>query len=89
MEQTITFVTFPSTLSYPGVRFAPGGIRKGAAGHDVAFIHPKGNDEFPVIGGGVLIELVQAPPDVIRALTPKVDLEEEDDDNNGIVPVLS
>ncbi|MBS1138100.1 MAG: hypothetical protein H6R11_2054, partial [Proteobacteria bacterium] len=27
-----------------GVRFAPGGIRKGAAGHDICFIHPKGSD---------------------------------------------
>ncbi len=51
-----------------GVRFAPGGIRKGAAGFDICFIHPKGNDEFPVGGEGVLIELVQAPPDVIAAL---------------------
>jgi lactoylglutathione lyase len=51
-----------------GVRFAPGGIRKGAAGHDVCFIHPKGNDAFPVGGEGVLIELVQAPADVIAAL---------------------
>ncbi len=51
-----------------GVRFAPGGIRKGAAGFDICFIHPKGNDEFPVGGEGVLIELVQAPPDVIVAL---------------------
>jgi lactoylglutathione lyase len=51
-----------------GVRFAPGGIRKGAAGHDVCFIHPKGSDEFPLAGEGVLIELVQAPPDVIAAL---------------------
>jgi lactoylglutathione lyase len=50
------------------VRFAPGGIRKGAAGHDICFIHPKGNDEFPVGGEGVLIELVQAPPEVVRAL---------------------
>ena len=50
-----------------GVRFAPGGIRKGAAGHDICFIHPKGNDEFPVGGEGVLIELVQAPPEVIAA----------------------
>jgi lactoylglutathione lyase len=25
-----------------GVRFTPGGIRRGAAGHDVCFIHPKG-----------------------------------------------
>ncbi len=51
-----------------GVRFAPGGIRKGAAGHDICFIHPKGNDEFPVGGEGVLIELVQAPANVIAAL---------------------
>lgn len=51
-----------------GVRFAPGGIRKGAAGHDICFIHPKGNEQFPVGGEGVLIELVQAPPDVVAAL---------------------
>ena len=50
-----------------GVRFAPGGIRKGAAGHDICFIHPKANDEFPIGGEGVLIELVQAPPEVIAA----------------------
>jgi len=54
-------------LSANGVRFAPGGIRKGAAGHDICFVHPKGNDEFPVGGEGVLIELVQAPPDVVAA----------------------
>jgi lactoylglutathione lyase len=52
-----------------GVRFAPGGIRKGAAGHDICFIHPKGNDEFPLGGEGVLIELVQAPPEVIAAIS--------------------
>jgi lactoylglutathione lyase len=51
-----------------GVRFAPGGIRRGAAGHDICFIHPKSNDAFPISGEGVLIELVQAPPDVIAAL---------------------
>jgi lactoylglutathione lyase len=51
-----------------GVRFAPGGIRKGAAGHDICFIHPKASDEFPIGGEGVLIELVQAPPEVIAAL---------------------
>jgi lactoylglutathione lyase len=50
-----------------GVRFAPGGIRLGASGHDVCFIHPKGNEEFPIGGEGVLIELVQAPPEVIAA----------------------
>ena len=51
-----------------GVRFAPGGIRKGAAGFDICFIHPKGNDQFPIGGEGVLIELVQAPPEVVAAL---------------------
>jgi lactoylglutathione lyase len=55
-------------MSGNGVRFAPGGIRKGAAGHDICFIHPKGNEEFPLSGEGVLIELVQAPPEVIATL---------------------
>lgn len=48
-------------LTAQGVRFAPGGIRKGAAGHDVCFIHPKGNETSPIGGEGVLIELVQSP----------------------------
>jgi len=55
-------------LTEQGVRFTPGGIRPGAAGHDVCFIHPKGNDDAPIGGVGVLIELVQAPGDVIDAL---------------------
>jgi lactoylglutathione lyase len=55
-------------LTRQGVRFAPGGIRKGAAGHDICFVHPKGNSEFPLSGEGVLIELVQAPPEVVAAL---------------------
>ncbi|MDA8452759.1 VOC family protein [Acidovorax sp. NCPPB 3859] len=55
-------------LTARGVRFAPGGIRKGAAGHDITFLHPRGNEEFPIAGEGVLIELVQAPPEVIAAL---------------------
>jgi lactoylglutathione lyase len=50
-----------------GVRFTPGGIRKGAAGHDVCFIHPKGNAEAPIGAEGVLVELVQAPSEVIEA----------------------
>ncbi len=54
-------------LTEQGVRFAPGGIRKGAAGYDVCFIHPKGNEAAPIGGEGVLIELVQAPPEVIAA----------------------
>jgi lactoylglutathione lyase len=52
-------------LTGQGVRFAPGGIRRGGDGHDIIFIHPKSNAEFPISGYGVLIELVQAPPDVI------------------------
>lgn len=54
-------------LTDQGVRFTPGGIRKGAAGHDVCFIHPKGNEAAPIGGAGVLIELVQAPEAVIAA----------------------
>lgn len=55
-------------LTAQGVRFAPGGIRKGAAGYDITFLHPKSNEQFPIAGEGVLIELVQAPADVIAAL---------------------
>jgi len=54
-------------LTGRGTRFTPGGIRKGAAGHDVCFVHPKGSEELPIGGEGVLIELVQAPPVVIEA----------------------
>lgn len=54
-------------LTDQGVRFAPGGIRKGAAGYDITFLHPKANDAYPIAGEGVLIELVQAPPEVIAA----------------------
>jgi lactoylglutathione lyase len=54
-------------LEGQGMRFAPGGIRKGAAGFDVCFIHPKGNDQFPLSGEGVLIELVQAPAEIVTA----------------------
>jgi lactoylglutathione lyase len=54
-------------LTGQGVRFTPGGIRKGAAGFDVCFVHPKGNAESPIGAVGVLVELVQAPPEVIRA----------------------
>lgn len=54
-------------LEANGVRFAPGGIRKGAAGHDVCFIHPRGDEAHPHGGEGVLVELVQAPAEVVRA----------------------
>lgn len=37
-----------------------GGIRRGASGFDVTFVHPKS-------ACGVLLELVQAPADVIEA----------------------
>jgi lactoylglutathione lyase len=56
-------------LTAQGVRFAPGGIRKGAAGFDITFLHPKANEQFPIAGEGVLIELVQAPADVIAAFS--------------------
>ena len=56
-------------LSGQGVRFAPGGIRRGAAGFDICFIHPKGNEQSPIGGEGVLIELVQAPPEVVDAFS--------------------
>jgi lactoylglutathione lyase len=63
-------------MKQQGVRFTPGGIRKGAAGYDVTFIHPKAaaapseNDCDPPVpdsisGNGVLVELVQAPPEII------------------------
>ena len=54
-------------LTAQGVRFAPGGIRKGAAGFDITFLHPKASEEFPIAGEGVLIELVQAPGEVVEA----------------------
>jgi lactoylglutathione lyase len=43
-----------------GLRLAPGGIRRGASGFDVAFLHPKSTE-------GVLIELVQAPAALVAA----------------------
>jgi lactoylglutathione lyase len=54
-------------LNAKGVRFAPGGIRKGASGYDICFLHPKANEEFPIAGEGVLVELVQAPLEVCEA----------------------
>jgi len=54
-------------LEARGVRFTPGGIRKGAAGYEVCFIHPRPGPERPLSGEGVLIELVQAPPEAIAA----------------------
>ena len=48
-----------------GVRLA-GGIRINSEGYEVIFIHPKGNQEFNVSGEGVLVELIQAPPHVLK-----------------------
>ena len=59
-------------LESQGVRFTPGGIRKGASGFDICFIHPKGNEQSPIGGEGVLIELVQAPSEVVEAFTQLV-----------------
>jgi lactoylglutathione lyase len=50
-------------LEGQGVEFTPGGIRRGASGFDVCFIHPRKGGE------GVLIELVQAPPELISAMS--------------------
>jgi lactoylglutathione lyase len=55
-------------LGEQGVRFTPGGIRRGASGFDVCFIHPRGDDAHPQGGEGVLIELVQAPPELVAAM---------------------
>ena len=62
--------TISANLAVAGVRFTPGGIRPGASGHNVTFIHPKGSEASPIGGAGVLIELVQAPAEVIAALSP-------------------
>lgn len=60
-----------SYLKEKGVRLAPGGIREGAGGKKVFFIHPKPNEEFPYSGEGVLIEIVEAPPHIKRAFEEK------------------
>ena len=39
-------------LDNQGVRFTPGGIRKGASGHNIIFIHPKGNAEKAAVQSG-------------------------------------
>ena len=54
-------------LTQQGVRFAPGGIRKGAAGFDICFLHPRASEQYPIAGEGVLVELVQAPAEVTKA----------------------
>jgi lactoylglutathione lyase len=64
VDQLAAAVTW---LTAHGVRFAPGGIHKGASGHDLIFLHPEGNEEFPIGGAGVLIALVQAPETVSEA----------------------
>ncbi|MCP4048060.1 MAG: VOC family protein [Gammaproteobacteria bacterium] len=56
-------------LEKNGVRFTPGGIRKGASGFDICFIHPKASEDSPIGGEGVLIELVQAPFEVIEVFS--------------------
>jgi lactoylglutathione lyase len=61
-------------LTQRGLRFA-GGIRVGAAGHRVAFIHPKPSADAPLSGEGVLIELVEAPASVREALANLRDID--------------
>ena len=50
-------------LTDKGYKFTPGGIRPGASGHDICFMHPKPKEGKG--GEGALIELVQAPKEVI------------------------
>ena len=57
-------------MTQQGVRFTPGGIRPGAAGYNVTFIHPRGNETSPIGGNGILIELVQAPDHIKNTLLP-------------------
>lgn len=61
-------------LTAQGTRFTPGGIRKGASGFNVCFVHPKGNEDSPIGGEGVLIELVQAPAKVCAAFAKLAEL---------------
>ena len=53
-------------LSSKGVNFALGGIREGASGHRVCFLHPRPSQTHPLSGEGVLIELVEAPKEIVR-----------------------
>ena len=55
LESNFCFINSPLES---GVKIV-GGIRKGASGFDVTFVHPKS-------ACGVLLELVQAPPEVIE-----------------------
>ena len=50
-----------------GRALCPGGIRKGAVYYDITFCTPRAT-MVSDCGEGVLIELVQAPADVIAAL---------------------
>ena len=56
-----------------GYVFAPGGIRPGADGHNICFLHPKPKEGKG--GEGVLIELVQAPVYVVEAWEKEDELE--------------
>ena len=68
---TISLRLTAGSAAAGGVRFAAGGIRKGAAGHNVCFIHPKGDESRRLGGEGVLIELVQAPREIVEAMQPE------------------
>ena len=65
-----------------GVRLAPGGVRVGASGYDVCFIHPKADEKRGLRGGeGVLIELVQAPQHIIAAFEAEARRASSAEDN--------
>lgn len=54
-------------LQEAGVRMVAGGIQVGAGGHEVCFLHPKGSEDAPIGATGVLVELVQATPEILEA----------------------
>ena len=54
-------------LTAQGVRFAPAASAAALRATTSASPAPQGSEEFPVSGEGVLIELAQAPPEVVEA----------------------
>jgi lactoylglutathione lyase len=69
-------------LTAKGVRF----VGTARAPSDNSFSAPQRNDDFPVSGEAFLIELVQAPPEVVSALAPALSgSESESSPNSGFM----
>jgi lactoylglutathione lyase len=59
----------PAAVQYlkdHGVNFVERGLRSIQAGYDVACIHPRHTEKHPHSGCGIFIELIQAPPEMIK-----------------------